>query len=225
MKNKISGYLLAICMGAVVASGVHFFMRKNDFEEKSILIVLILYTVLLLLSAFIWYFFERDTDQTEALKTAQGELVAELNKIIGGHGEKLKQSLKQGTDSLTYAMRQYNDRAQDYHDRLTALKGLIRYHVYAAAIKSLHQSRDAEKAEKFVFRELNILEKIGAGENVSELAGGRAHVEEQAFNTLLGRVRNGALEPKTAFYKCKNCGGELEACPFCSGELERRFKK
>jgi len=225
MKNKISGYLLTIGMGAVIASGVHFFMRKNDFEEMSILIVLILYTVLLLLSAFIWYFFERDNDQTEALKTTQGALVVEIHKTLGEHAQSLKQALKQGSDYLNSAGRGFNELTANYHARRSAYQGLIRYHVYAAALKALRHNQDAEKAEKFVLNELNIFQKIEAGENVFDLAGNRAHAEEQAFNSYLGLVKNGAVRPKTAFYKCKNCGAETETCLNCGGELERKFRR
>jgi len=225
MKNKISGYFLAAGMGSIFASGVHFFSRKNDFEEQSILIVLILYTVLLLLSAFIWYFFERDNDQTEGLKTAQGALVAEIHKTLSEHTKSLKQVFKQGSDYLYSEGRAFNELTANYHARQAAYQGLIRYHVYAAALKALRHNQDAEKAEKFVLNELNIFQKIEAGENVFNLAGHRAHTEEQAFNSYLGLVKNGAVRPKTAFYKCKNCGAETEACLNCGGELERKYKK
>mgnify|MGYP001164522390 CR=1 FL=1 len=173
----------------------------------------------------VFLLYKIETDQSEVLKNAKDALVAELNKTIGGHGEKIKQSLKQGTDSLIYAMRQYNDRAQGYHDRQSAFQGLIKYHIYAAAIRSLHQSQDAEKVVKFVRKELEILEKIEAGQGVYDLCGGRAHAQKQALDTLLSRIQNGALKPKISFFKCKDCSLELEACPRCSGKLERRFKK
>jgi hypothetical protein len=226
MKNKISGYLLAVGMGAIFASGVHFFLRKNAFEEQSLLIVLILYTVLLLLSAFIWCFFERDNDQTEALKSSQAALDAKIHKTLDEHAQSLKQAIKQGSDYLNSAGRGFYELTANYHARRSAYQGLVRYYVYAAATKSLKYNPDAEIAEKFVRKELDILQKIEAGENVYELAGGRAHAQEQAYNTLLGRVVNGTAQAKTtAFYKCKNCGAETETCLNCGGELERKFRR
>jgi hypothetical protein len=63
--------------------------------------------------------------------------------------------------------------------RLTALKGLSAI-MYAAAIKSLHQSRDAE-SRKTVPGVEYFGKKSGAGENVSELQEAALMWEEQAF--------------------------------------------
>ena len=69
------------------------------------------------------------------------------------------------------------------------------------------------------------IKKIEAGENVYALCGNRAHTEEQAYNTLLGRCKKGQIKPQKSFFQCKDCGTEFEVCPNCMGELQRRFKK
>jgi len=202
------------------AVGGYFFAFNAD-QDTSITVLVALF-ILLAVMFLVYMVF---TTQTEALKTAQDELVASLNTSIGAQAERLSQSLKQGTDYLNNVARQYNERAQSYHSRHSAFVGLVKYHIYAAAIRSLHQTRNAEKAVKFVKKEMEVLEKIEAGEDVFALCGDRAHSQEQALNTLLGRIRNGAIEPKTAFFRCKSCASEFEVCPNCGcGQLERRFK-
>ena len=213
---------LIICISIFTAGAVGgYFFAFNADQDTSITVLVALF-ILLAVMFLVYMVF---TTQTEALKTAQAELVASLNTSIGAHTESLKQRLSEGTAGLRTATTTYHVEAQALHLKKSAFVGLVKYHIYAAAIRSLHQTRNAEKAVKFVKKEMEVLEKIEAGEDVFALCGDRAHSQEQALNTLLGRIRNGAIEPKTAFFRCKSCGSELEACPRCSGELERRFKK
>jgi uncharacterized membrane-anchored protein YitT (DUF2179 family) len=231
MKNKIYTHLFAVGIGVI---GSLIFRYYFTFEDPNLVLVVFYFICLILgiVFYFVLFFWEaRSTDLAStfktsqdalvnALKTSENELVSRIEKIIGAHGK----NLEDGIEGVKNAGREYNLRAKSYFDLKSALAELIRYHVYTAAIRLLHQSLNAEKAEKFVAKELEILEKIEGGNDVKELTGGRAYAQEQAYNTMLGRLNNGTLKPKTAFFKCKNCGGELNACTACGGELERRFK-
>ncbi|HQQ88539.1 MAG TPA: hypothetical protein PLA72_11115 [Smithellaceae bacterium] len=210
-------YCFTAIGGAVFGYAIAFFVNENS--ALAILIALFCLMVVL------FVFYKIDNNQYEALKTAQDSLIDALNTSIGRHSESLKQRLSEGTAGLRTATTAYHQEAQSLHLKKSAFVGLIKYHIFAAAIRSLRQTRNAEKTVKFVRKELEVLEKIEAGEDVFALCGNRAHAEEQALNTLLGRINNGALEPKTAFFRCKSCGAELDACAACGGELERRFKK
>ncbi|HQQ88564.1 MAG TPA: zinc ribbon domain-containing protein [Smithellaceae bacterium] len=193
-----------------------------SFLNETISLAILIVFFILWIGFFLMFILE--INQADALKTAQDSLVEKLNTSIGAQAESIRASLKQGTDYLSHVAREYDDRGQNYHSRHSAFIGLVKYHIYAAAIRQLHQTRNAEKAVKFVRKEMEVLEKIETEKDNYELCGGRAHAEEQALNTLLGRVNNGTLTPKTAFLRCKSCGEEFQACPRCSGELERRFK-
>lgn len=208
----VFGVMGGILGGYFVAYSLH---------ETLALSILILFSILMV---GIFLMFKKEIQQAESRETAQDALVEKLNTSIGAQGESLRANLKQGTEYLSSVARQYNERAQNYHSRHSAYVGLIKYHVYAAAIRQLHQTRNAEKSAKFVKKEMAVLDKIEAGEDVFGLCGDRAHTEEHAYNTLLGRVNNGTLTPKTAFLRCKSCASEFEVCPNCGGELERRFK-
>jgi len=212
---------LIICISIFTAGAVGgYFFAFNADQDTSITVLVALF----ILMAVMFLVYMVYSGQTEALKTAQDELIKSLNTSIGAQAESLKQSLKQGTDYLQTATTAYHVEAQAYHIKKSAFVGLVKYHIYAAAIRQLHQTRNAEKVVKFVRKELEIMEKIETEKDNYELCGGRAHAEKQALDTLLGRIQNGAIEPKTAFFRCKSCASEFEVCPNCGGELERRFK-
>ncbi len=228
MKIKIFfTHLLAVGFGVIGALIFHHYYIRNHEGADANLILVIFYLSCLSLGVIIALFSitTPSNDLSHEFKTVQDALVLKINETIGAYRENLDTSLKEGKEFFLEAGRDYQSHAESYFDRQSAFSGLIKYHVYAAAIRQLHQSHDPEKAEKFVQRELEIIKKIEAGENVYALCGNRAHTEEQAYNTLLGRCKKGQIKPQKSFFRCKDCSYELVVCPNCSGELQRRFKK
>jgi hypothetical protein len=227
MKIKFFTHLLAVGFGIIGALIFHHYYIRNHEGADANLILVIFYLSCLSLGVIIALFSitTPSNDLSHEFKTVQDALVLKINETIGAYRENLDTSLKEGKEFFLEAGRDYQSHAESYFDRQSAFSGLIKYHVYAAAIRQLHQSHDPEKAEKFVQRELEIIKKIEAGENVYALCGNRAHTEEQAYNTLLGRCKKGQIKPQKSFFRCKDCSYELVVCPNCSGELQRRFKK
>jgi hypothetical protein len=227
MKIKFFTHLLAVGFGIIGALIFHHYYIRNHEGADANLILVIFYLSCLSLGVIIALFSitTPSNDLSHEFKTVQDALVLKINETIGAYRENLDTSLKEGKEFFLEAGRDYQSHAESYFDRQSAFSGLIKYHVYAAAIRQLHQSHDPEKAEKFVQRELEIIKKIEAGENVYALCGNRAHTEEQAYNTLLGRCKKGQIKPQKSFFRCKDCSFELVVCPNCSGELQRRFKK
>jgi hypothetical protein len=227
MKFKFFTHLLAVGFGVIGALIFHHYYIRNHEGADANLILVIFYLSCLSLGVIIALFSitTPSNDLSHEFKTVQDALVLKINETIGAYRENLDTSLKEGKEFFLEAGRDYQSHAESYFDRQSAFSGLIKYHVYAAAIRQLHQSHDPEKAEKFVQRELEIIKKIEAGENVYALCGNRAHTEEQAYNTLLGRCKKGQIKPQKSFFRCKDCSYELVVCPNCSGELQRRFKK
>lgn len=227
MKIKIFfTHLLAVGFGVIGALIFHHYYIRNHEGADANLILVIFYLSCLSLGVIIALFSitTPSNDLSHEFKTVQDALVLKINETIGAHRENLDTNLKEGKELLLEAGRAYQSHAESYFNRQSDFSGLIKYHVYAAAIRQLHQSHDPEKVEKFVQRELEIIKKIEAGENVYALCGNRAHTEEQAYNTLLGRCKKGQIKPQKSFFQCKDCGTEFEVCPNCMGELQRRFK-
>jgi DNA-directed RNA polymerase subunit M/transcription elongation factor TFIIS len=215
MENWVKYCFFAIS-GILGGYFIAFFLH-----ETLALTILIAFFALL---GVVFLVFMLNADQATNRKSAQDAFITEIKNTITSHEKNLERGLKKGTDYLTTAGDEYHLRVQNYFERQSSYKGFIRYHIYAAALRKLHQTRNAEKAEIFINTELEILKKIETGQNVLALCREREDAEERAYKTLLGRVQKGTLEPKTAFYKCKNCGAETKTCLNCGGELEHSFK-
>jgi len=196
MKIKFFTHLLAVGFGVIGALIFHHYYIRNHEGADANLILVIFYLSCLSLGVIIALFSitTPSNDLSHEFKTVQDALVLKINETIGAYRENLDTSLKEGKEFFLEAGRDYQSHAESYFDRQSAFSGLIKYHVYAAAIRQLHQSHDSEKAEKFVQQELEIIKKIEAGENVYALCGNRAHTEEQAYNTLLGRCKKGQIK-------------------------------